>query len=209
MGRGSAAVLVAALVCAGSPAGAFEAQEEPEVAIGQATFTLLPPRCAGVIVATPSHGLTAAHCLEEGEDEVRVELYDGTQLDATAVLVDRDQDVAILEFDEPAGVEPLRVAETLPQEGEGVWFSGRNDRPGEIQLAEIDRLAPCPSLPRVPVALHTTLRGTPGDSGAPVVDLGLQVVGLVHGGAACSIAAPTAPIAAELNRIVYGGGRNR
>ena len=32
---------------------------------------------------------------------------------------------------------------------------------------------------------------------------------LVHGGAACSIAAPTAPIAPELNRVVYGGEVSR
>ncbi len=201
MARVSAAALLLAL-SACSSAGAYDV---PEEVIGQATFTLLPPRCAGVVVTTPRHGLTAAHCLDDGEERVSVELHDGTRLEGTVAVLDRDSDVAILVFDRPAQVEPLAVAEAMPHEGDGVWFSGRNDRAGEIQLAQIDRLGPCPSLPRAPQVLHTTLRGTPGDSGAPVVDLDLQVVGLVHGGAACSIAAPTAPIAGELNRLVFEG----
>ncbi|MFN7132693.1 MAG: serine protease, partial [Myxococcales bacterium] len=178
--RAARAVLLgavfAALACTQAGAG-----WDPEETIKQATFTLTPGRCAGVVVMTPSHALTAAHCLEEGEERVEIELLDGRRIDATVALVDRGQDVAVLLLDEPAPVTPLAVADGLPNEGDGVWFSGRNDRPGLIQFVEIRKLAPCPSLPEVPQALHTTLRGSPGDSGAPIVDLHMQVVGLVHG----------------------------
>jgi S1-C subfamily serine protease len=53
----------------------------------------------------------------------------------------------------------------------------------------------------VPQALFTTLHGRKGDSGAPVVDLQLRVVGLVHGGARCSIAAPTAEFAPVVRQL--------
>jgi S1-C subfamily serine protease len=67
---------------------------------------------------------------------------------------------------------------------------------------ELERLGRCPSLPGVPQALFTSLHGEKGDSGAPVVDHKLQVVGLVHGGAACSVAAPTAEIVPMLDTLV-------
>ena len=40
-------------------------------------------------------------------------------------------------------------------------------------------------------ALFTSIDGIPGDSGAPIVDAGARVVGLVHGGAQCHIATPS------------------
>jgi hypothetical protein len=46
-------------------------------------------------------------------------------------------------------------------------------------------------LPALGGALFTTIDGVPGDSGAPIVDAGARVVGLVHGGAQCHIATPS------------------
>jgi hypothetical protein len=99
-------------------------------------------------------------------------------------------------------VRALPIATALPLPGAGLLFFGRNDRPNEPQEVELERLGRCPSLPGVPQALFTSLHGEKGDSGAPVVDRDLQVVGLVHGGAACSIAAPTADFAPVVDTLV-------
>lgn len=167
----------------------------------RATVTLVPGHCAGVIVEDGRHLLTAAHCVRPGEPRVEAELYDGTRLGGSSVLVDRGRDVAIFRLDAVAPVLPLPVALEPPAPGDGLLFAGRNDRPGEPQEAQLERRGRCPSLPEVPSALFTTLRGEKGDSGAPVVDRELRVVGLVHGGAACSIATPTeafAPVVRQL-----------
>src|SRR5262249_7276229 len=58
------------------------------------------------------------------------------------------------------------------------------------QDARIDRRGRCESLPRLPDALFTSLRGEPGDSGSPLVDGAARIIGLVHGGARCQIATP-------------------
>lgn len=161
-------------------------------AVEAATVTLLPGYCAGVIVEDGRHALTAAHCVRPFEERVELGLRDGGTLGGTYVHVDPDRDVAVIRLDAVAPVRPLAVAMRLPAPGASLLFTGRNDRPGGPQDVQLARLGRCPSLPRVPQALFTTLRGEKGDSGAPVVDTRFRVVGLVHGGAACSIATPTA-----------------
>lgn len=157
-----------------------------------ATVTLLPGHCAGVIVEDGRHALTAAHCVGPFEDRIDLELHDGSTLGGTYVHIDPVRDVAVIRLDAVAPVRPLAVAPGLPAPGDALLFTGRNDRPGGPQSVQLARLGRCPSLPGVPQALFTTLRGEKGDSGAPVVDARYRVVGLVHGGAACSIATPTA-----------------
>jgi hypothetical protein len=169
----------------------------------EATVTLFPGHCAGVVVADGRHALTAAHCIDGAAGQhLPVVLKDGRTLGGEVVLVDSRKDVAILRFEEPAPVRPLPVADMLPAPGSGLLFAGRNDRPGAPQEVELERLGRCPSLPGVPFALFTSLKGEKGDSGAPVVDRQLHVVGLVHGGAACSIATPTADFASVLDVMV-------
>jgi S1-C subfamily serine protease len=167
---------------------------EPE-ALLQATVTLVPGHCAGVIVEDGRHLLTAAHCVDPLEPRIEAELPGGVRLGGQAVQIDPGQDLALYQLDAVAPVTPLPVSEALPLPGEQLLFAGRPDRPGELQRVWLERLGRCPSLPEVPQALFTTLRGERGDSGAPVVDAQMRVVGLVHGGAACSIAAPTAAFA--------------
>lgn len=87
-----------------------------------------------------------------------------------------------------------------PAPGEPLLFVGRPDHHFEPQRPRLLRLGRCPSLPEVPDALFTTVEGRPGDSGAPILDGSLRVVGLVHGGAACSIAAP----AWEVSTLIAG-----
>lgn len=172
-------------------------------ALQDATVTLFPGHCAGVVVADGRHALTAAHCIDviPGERQPVV-LRDGHMLSGVVKLVDPIRDLAVIRFDVRAPVHPLTVASAMPIPGEELLFAGRNDRPSEPQQVELRKLGRCPSLPGVPQALFTSLHGEKGDSGAPVVDRHLQVVGLVHGGAACSIAAPTAGFVPMLDMLV-------
>ncbi|MBM7114008.1 S1 family peptidase [Archangium primigenium] len=172
-------------------------------ALKDATVTLYPGHCAGVIVADGHHALTAAHCIR-GEPGSRqpVVLRKGQLLGGEVKVVDVHRDVAVIRLDTLAPVHPLAVASTPPTPGMALLFAGRNDRPGEPQEIELRRLGRCPSLPDVPQALFTSLRGAKGDSGAPVVDEHLRVVGLVHGGAACSIAAPTVEVSPLVDMLV-------
>ncbi|ADO74311.1 S1 family peptidase [Stigmatella aurantiaca] len=167
---------------------------EPE-ALRDATVTLLPGHCAGVIVEDGRHLLTAAHCVAPMAQRIEVELRDGTRMGGHALRIDPGQDIALFQLDSAAPVTPLPIALEMPTPGEPLLFAGRNDRPGGLQAVWLEKLGRCPSLPEVPQALFTTLHGEKGDSGAPVVDAQMRVVGLVHGGAACSIAAPTSAFA--------------
>jgi S1-C subfamily serine protease len=186
--------------------GSSKKQEDPTLdfrALKDATVTLFPGHCAGVVVADGRHALTAAHCIDVAPGERQpVVLRNGHLLSGVVKIVDSVSDLAVIRFDEQAPVHPLAVATSLPVPGEGLLFAGRNDRPGEPQEVELERLGRCPSLPGVPQALFTSLHGEKGDSGAPVVDRHFQVVGLVHGGAACSVAAPTARFAPVVDTLV-------
>jgi hypothetical protein len=168
-----------------------------------ATVTLFPGHCAGVVVADGHHALTAAHCIDVPPGERQpVVLRNGRMLSGVVKVVDPMRDLAVIRFDEAAPVRPLPVATVMPAPGEGLLFFGRTDRPNVPQEVELKRLGRCPSLPGVPQALFTSLDGEKGDSGAPVVDRQLQVVSLVHGGAACSIATPTADMVPVLDTLV-------
>ncbi|HET9450720.1 MAG TPA: serine protease [Aggregicoccus sp.] len=164
----------------------------------EATLTLLPARCRGVVAGDAQSALTAAHCLGPHQRSLQVRLHDGRELGAQVLEVDRSRDVAFLRLEAPSGVLPLQVARALPEPGAALRFISGHHRAGELQEVALLRLARCPSLPRVPASLFTSLHGKPGDSGAPVVDAQLQVVGLVHGGARCAIAAPTAGLGPQL-----------
>jgi S1-C subfamily serine protease len=166
-----------------------------------ATVTLGDGHCAGVVVGAGRHVLTAAHCVGDNTLNERANFEDGRQLEGQYVLVDRGRDMALLELEAKAPVAPLEIAPALPIPGAMLVFTGRHDRPGGPQRVMLERWGRCPSLPDVPNALFTTMHGEPGDSGAPLVDEQLRVVGLVHGGARCSIAAPTAEVAPEVQRL--------
>lgn len=192
---------LAALLTASCLNASAQDEEQLVTRIQEATVLLVPPVCAGVLVGDGDWVLTAAHCVQRPGTSLPVTLHDGRAIDGTLMVVDRDNDMALVKLEQRAPFQPLEVAEVLPPAGESIFFVGRSDRPIPAQLVSVERLAPCPSLPAVPRALHTGMRGEPGDSGAPVVDLDARVVGLVHGGAACSIAAPAAPIAPVLDLL--------
>jgi S1-C subfamily serine protease len=157
--------------------------------VDAATLTVVPGTCAGVVVGDESHAITAAHCIG-AERRLTVRFHDGRVTSATVAALDRERDVALLELTDPAGVNPLRIATQLPRIGEALYFGGRQDRQGSAQVFAVLQLGRCPSLPQVENAIFTNLRARKGDSGAPLVNKSLEVVGLVHGGARCNIATP-------------------
>lgn len=85
--------------------------------------------------------------------------------------------------------------------GTVLYFHGNPQRPGR-QATRLDRIAPCPTLPHLSSALNTSIDGMPGDSGARLVDLLGEVVGLVHGGAKCRIATAGDRLARLIDRVL-------
>jgi len=171
------------------PTSAAEFTRPAQQIVDEATITLVPPTCAGVVVGDASHAITAAHCIGS-ERTLEIALSDGRRRRANVERLDREHDVALLRLQEPVPVTPLQVASRLPRIGEALYFGGRRDRKGSAQVFAVLQLGRCPSLPQVENAVFTNLRARKGDSGAPLVNKSLEVVALVHGGARCNIATP-------------------
>ena len=162
--------------------------------LSQASVIVVPKACAGSVVETTSHVLTAAHCIPEGMTDLPVRLKDGREVSGRLEFLDGTRDLALLHLDQPAPAEPLRLAFDAPGAGEKVHAFGRFDRTRKAQKARVQKLGRCPSLPGVDDAVFTTINAKPGDSGGPIVNRELEVVAVIHGGAACHIAAPVYPL---------------
>ncbi len=139
--------------------------------------------------------MTAAHCVPRAAQSVTVRLADRRAVPGSVLHLDRTRDVALLELAQTSGATPLELAADVPSAGASVLFVGRIDRPSRVQTAEVRRIGRCPSLPGIEDAVFTNIEAKPGDSGSPVVDESLRVVGVIHGGSACHIVAPTASLA--------------
>jgi S1-C subfamily serine protease len=168
-------------------------------ALAAATVLVLPSRCAGAVVETPWLVATAKHCIDDG-DRLRVRVG-GVERDAELVDEDAAADQVLLALASDVPVAPLGVVRRIPIVGTVLYFRGNPERP-RWQAARLNRIGPCESLPALPRALHTSIDGRPGDSGAPLVDLLGQVVGLVHGGAKCRIATPGDRLARLIDRVL-------
>jgi S1-C subfamily serine protease len=197
--------MVAALVglvlgIATSPAGA-QVPSTVRRALQEATVAVEPAGCVGVVAESRQLVLTARHCLDEGTRSVRVRLSNGEERTAWVVGTDRVADQAALFLEEPVEVKPLAVTRRRQLEGTVLYFEGHPKRP-RFQAVRLDRVGQCPSLPNLPNALFTTIKGQPGDSGAPVVDGLGRVVGLVHGGSTCQIATPADTLGRLIDRVL-------
>jgi S1-C subfamily serine protease len=200
--------MAAITLCASlAVASGSQPSKDTQRLVDEATIILTPGRCAGVIVGDTGHAITAAHCIGTSKN-VDIELHDGSQSIARVEVLDRQRDVALLTLTEPNQVTPLQVAREMPRLGEALYFGGRRDREGSAQVFAVTRVGRCPSLPEVGDAIFTNLRARKGDSGAPLVNKSLEVVGLVHGGARCNIAAPIIGLGEELGLAKPSDGRD-
>lgn len=170
-------------------------------ALAATSVALAPIGCSGVLAESRQLVLTARHCVRDVGESLRVRFHGGVARTAWVVTVDEIADQAVLLLDEPVPIEPLEVLRRAPIPGMVLYFEGHPDRP-RLQSARLDRLGECPSLPRLPNALFTSIHGEPGDSGAPLVDGAGRVVGLVHGGTRCRIATPADHLARLIDRIL-------
>ena len=196
--RRLAAALVL-MVAATAPANPPPVPAPLRRTLAAATALVLPSRCTGALVETQWLVATAKHCIDDG-DRLRVRIA-GAEHAATLVDEDPVADQVLLELDAAVPVQPLGVVRRIPIVGTVLYFHGNPERP-RWQAARLDKIAPCPSLPALSRALHTSIDGTPGDSGAPLVDLTGAVVGLVHGGARCRIATPGDHLARLVDRVL-------
>jgi S1-C subfamily serine protease len=169
-------------------------------ALQESSVLVLPSACGGVLTVSRDLVATALHCIDP-RAALSVRTSAGATLDARVEEVDADADQVLLRLARPAGVMPLDIARRAPIAGTVVYFEGNPQRP-RPQDARIDRRGVCVSLPSLPDALFTTIRGTPGDSGSPLVDGAAQIVGLVHGGARCHIATPATRLARLVDRAL-------
>jgi S1-C subfamily serine protease len=178
---GLAMLLLATPVAAARP-------PEVEAAVLRTTV-LVGSGCSGVLVDGPDLVLTAEHCVT-GSATHALRFSDGSERTGWVAGVDHAADQALLLLEEPVAVQPLMLVRQPPIAGTVLYFAGNPKNP-RFQEAKLERTGRCPSLPALGGALFTTINGIPGDSGAPIVDAGSRVVGLVHGGAQCHIATPS------------------
>ena len=157
-----------------------------------ATVLLDGGSCSGVLVDGPDLVLTAKHCVTGGATHA-LRFSNGAERTGWVAGVDDAADQALLLLEEPVTLSPLQVAKQPAIAGTVLYFAG-NPRNPRFQEAKLDHTGRCPSLPNIDTSLFTTIDGIPGDSGAPLVDSATHVVGLVHGGAQCHIATPSATL---------------
>ena len=179
---------VALLVGMFAPLPAYAGVNDGVERAVHAASVLVGSGCSGVLAEGPDLVVTAEHCIT-GRQSVELRFSNGATRTAWVVAIDHVADQALLLLEEPVALTPLAISRRLPISGSVLYFEGRPSEP-RFQEAKLEKVGRCPSLPALPNALFTTIAGVPGDSGAPIVDAGLRVVGLVHGGAQCQIATP-------------------
>jgi hypothetical protein len=193
--------LLAAVLVGPAEAGAPLDRGRLQRALHAASVVVEPSRCAGVLAEARDLVFTARHCVRgRRSGRVTVRFATGETRGAAIVATDSVADQALLLLDDPVPIEPLLLVRRQPQAGTVLYFQGNPARP-QFQRARIDRVGRCPSLPHLPNALFTSVRGQPGDSGAPLVDGMGRVVGLVHGGERCHIATPAHTLARLIHRV--------
>jgi S1-C subfamily serine protease len=159
--------------------------------------------CSGVLTEGQDLVVTARHCVT-GRHGLEIRFSNGLVRTGWVAATDEIADQAVLLLEDPVPVAPLTLVRTAPIDGTILYFEG-NPREPRFQEAKLEHSGTCPSLPRLSNALFTTIRGVPGDSGAPLVDSAGRIVGLVHGGAQCAIATPANTLARLIDRVLGPG----
>src|SRR5437870_9113971 len=170
-------------------------------ALHAASVQIDPPGCSGVLAENDQIVVTARHCIDRGVEKLRVRFTNGATRTGWVVATDAAADQAVLFLDDPVDIEPLPIVRRRQIPGTVLYFEGNPSRP-RFQSARLDKIGRCPSLPDLPDALFTSIAGVPGDSGAPLVDVVAEVVGLVHGGARCHIATPADTLLRLVDRVL-------
>jgi S1-C subfamily serine protease len=187
---GTAVFLLAAVLAI--PARVWSSESTPPAlkrTLHAASVQIDPPGCSGVLAESQQIVVTALHCIEHHTQQVHLHFMNGERRIGWVVATDEVADQAVLFLEEPVDIEPLTIVRRRQIPGTVLYFEGNPGTP-RFQSARLDRIGRCPSLPSLPNALFTSIQGVPGDSGAPLVDVAAEVVGLVHGGARCHIATP-------------------
>lgn len=194
-------VLVAALA---ATAGAWAAPPGGDLAVREAlraaSVIVEPSGCGGALAETPTLVVTAKHCIDKDRD-LSVRFITGARREARLVATDDAADQVVLLLSEPVPIMPLAIVHRRAIPGTVVYFEGNAKNP-RFQTVRIEKIGVCPSLPDLPNALFTSLQGTPGDSGSPIVDGAARIVGLVHGGAQCQIATPSDTLARLVDQVL-------
>ena len=159
--------------------------------------------CSGVLTEGPDLVVTARHCVT-GRRVLEIRFSNGLVRTGWVAATDEVADQAVLLLEDPVPVAPLTLIRTAPIDGTILYFEG-NPREPRFQEAKLEHSGTCPSLPSLSNALFTTIRGVPGDSGAPLVDSAGHIVGLVHGGAQCAIATPANTLVRLIDRVLGPG----
>ncbi|MEJ7727794.1 MAG: S1C family serine protease [Polyangiaceae bacterium] len=139
---------------------------------------------AGFVFHSPRHVATAFHVVEIGRD-VKVTLVDGRQIEAEVVVVDPDNDLAILELAEPATVGPLPPGDSVNVTlGTPVLVIGHP----YATLSQFDRrlkgllswsVSQGILSGKSPELLQTDAAINPGNSGGPLLGCDGRVLGVI------------------------------
>ena len=208
--RAANALVLGTLLAAGlgavqAAASALAVPRAVRDALDMATVLVLPSRCAGVVVERATLVATARHCVAGADAAVSVRLEGGEEIAGRVAVIDDRTDQVVIRLREPAPVDPLPIARRSLIRGTVLYFQGNPERP-RPQDVRLDDIGACGSLPDLPDAFFTSIRGIPGDSGSPVVDGGGEVVGLVHGGARCHIVTPAKRLLPLVRAVEEGAG---
>jgi S1-C subfamily serine protease len=192
------AVLTATTAVWADPPGDLAVRQ----ALHAASVIVEPSGCGGALAETPTLVVTAKHCIDKGKGrDLSVRFVTGARREARLVGTDDAADQVVLLLDDPVPIMPLAIVHRRQIPGTVLYFEGNPKNP-RFQTLRIERIGVCPSLPDLPDALFTSLQGTPGDSGSPIVDAAARIVGLVHGGAQCQIATPSDTLARLVDRVL-------
>ncbi len=139
-------------------------------------------QASGFVYDSQGHIITNAHVVH-GTDAVEVTFSDGLIREATVVGEDLHSDLAVIQVELPAGVNPiplgnmdqLEVGQSVVAIGNPFGLDGTLTR-GIISA--LGRTIPALTVFSIPQAIQTDAAINPGNSGGPLLDLQGEVIGV-------------------------------